>query len=423
MELIDLIIHPKNNFIQKQIILLACVLGFLFYINTASFMEIYQNKLKNEFTSKSQNEFIGSNFIIKNNQIDYYSDCILLSVGLINKGNNIFNQTISAPSIFGCNELKDFLIDSVIPQDFEILKNNLGFKNYGRYWHGSQIFTKPLILIGGLKAVAIVTMLLALLTYLLFIFISFRKLRFNSLYLLFPFLVYFNLNQFLLITHLVPILIPLLLSSILLMKDFKISKSRKYVMFLSGFYWWFFSYLVNPILLIAIPVSAFIVYSEVHSLPVKTKLKTVFSIIIFPSLGLLSSIFLKSILLLIVRSNEIQNFRDSNYWRFPITFEQSWQNINFYNNMTLYWWSVLILVLTCSVRISDINFYFYVFLFALGLLYPILLKSHTMHNFSGASSYPIIVASFLILRFIVGFFGLNKPLYSYIRLQRRKKKS
>jgi hypothetical protein len=410
----------KISFLQKHTLIISVVIGCLFYFNSGNFIEMYQNKLKHDFLSKTLEREIESNFIIKNNKIDNYSDCVLMSVGLINKGSNLFDHTILAPSIFGCNELKSFLLYNIIPKDFEILKNNLGFKNYGRYWNGSQIITKPILLIGGLKTVQLLTLLLGIFIYLIFVLITVRKLGFNSLFLLIPFLVNFNINQFFLVTHLIPIAIPLLMTSRLLKNNFEIGKLCKINMFIFGFYWWFFSYLVNPILLIAIPISAYIVYSELYSVPVRTRLKNIFNIVVFPCLGLLSSICLKFILIVIVKSDEIQNYRDSNYWRFPVDFKQSFQNINLYNNMTIYWVSALVVVFICSTKLYDINFYYYVFLFILGLLYPLFLKSHTMHNFSGASSYPIIVSTLLMLRFLSAIFVGSNSLYFNIKMFFRK---
>jgi hypothetical protein len=275
---------------------------------------------------------------------------------------------------------------------------------------GSQIITKPLLLLGGLALIKNCMIFFGVATYLIFAFTSIRSLKFNGLILVLPFFVYFNINQFLLLSHFIPIAIPLLMTVKLLHSNFVIDNSQKIGLFFYGFYWYFFSFLLNPILLVAIPAAAFVVFSELHSISAKIRIKKLLSISLLPNFGLACSIIVKYLLLFSIGSSEIDNYKSSPYWKDSVSFASGVKNIQSFNNYSIFWISIIAIICVCSVKMNNINIYFYLSLSLLGLVYPLLIPEHTLHTFSAASSYPLTISYFLILRFFANFFIGDKPL-------------
>ena len=169
--------------------LLALVLMTL--LNSDKITELYKINLGNDISKVSRfDKSINTNKIIKNNNIDSYTECALLSTGVINNHTdaNDFIKTIRSPSILGCKDLNKFLMFEIYPAE-KLGNTNNGFVNYDRFWHGYTILSKPLILLGGIRLLNIINVFLTFLATLIFLFFSIKKLGFKSLYIILPFLL------------------------------------------------------------------------------------------------------------------------------------------------------------------------------------------------------------------------------------------
>ena len=79
----------------------------------------------------------------------------------------------------------------------------------------------------------------------------------------------------------------------LINRDFKFDSSDLVDMFFYGFYWVFFCFLINPILVLSIPAATYVVFSEMNKTSALKRVKELAKIILLTSTGMVTSVIIK----------------------------------------------------------------------------------------------------------------------------------
>ena len=390
--------------------LLALVLMTL--LNSDKITELYKINLGNDISKVSRfDKSINTNKIIKNNNIDSYTECALLSTGVINNHNdaNDFIKTIRSPSILGCEDLNKFLMFEIYPAE-KLGNTNNGFVNYDRFWHGYTILSKPLILLGGIRLLNIINVFLTFLATLIFLFFSIKKLGFKSLYIILPFLIYVNISIVFFISSSLPLVLIFIATSIMLKYNFCITKCGRIHLFFYGFFWYFFCFLVNPVLISTIPACAYLIFVDSTKITTAYRIKTFLYILLLPVIGLLSSITAKILILKCFSIKSDGGLKSSYYWIYDVSFNQAIDNLLVFTNFEMFLLSLIILILfSPSLKMDDVSVYLFLIIVGATLAYPYFLPQHTIHSFSAGSSFGILSVSLIFLRAASGTF-LREPI-------------
>jgi hypothetical protein len=118
---------------------IALPILLLLFLNTNYVGNKYFERLKAEVNRIPDN--YPKNFFEDTVVLDTQTECAALSIGISSEKDNVFKRTFIPLDIWNCNIFKKYLIDGD--------ESNFEYVKYGRFWHGYQLFTKPLIIIGG----------------------------------------------------------------------------------------------------------------------------------------------------------------------------------------------------------------------------------------------------------------------------------
>lgn len=269
--------------------------------------------------------------------------------------------------------------------------------------------------IGGVKYLQIGTLLCALWLNFSFLKVSIKKLKANSLFVLLPYLISFNLNQFFLFSHLLPVAIPMAMTIRFMNRDFKFDSSDLVDMFFYGFYWVFFCFLINPILVLSIPAATYVVFSEMNKTSSLKRVKELAKIILLTSTGMVTSVIIKVGTVGFLTGRWSKNLEGSSYWNNHIKFGTAISNTVWANNNYIFLVSVIAVIAFCSSRSQPTNRFFYVLIVVIGLLYPWFLPSHTVHTWASGSAWPFNFAVLVSLRALLNPIIGENSMVSHIR--------
>jgi len=241
----------------------------------------------------------------------------------------------------------------------------------------------------------------------------------KSLYIILPFVIYINISLVFFISSSLPLILIFIATSIILKYNFCITKCGRIHLFFYGFFWYFFCFLVNPVLISVIPALSYLIFVDSTKKTTAYRITTFLYILLLPIIGLLSSITAK---ILILKSFSIKSdggFRSSSYWFYDVTFNQAIDNILKYTNFEMFLLSLVILTLfSPSLKMDDVSVYLFLIIVGFTLSYPYFLPEHTMHSFSAGSSFGMYSVSLIFLRAASGIF-LREPIMGrFLKLHR-----
>lgn len=322
--------------------------------------------------------------------LDTFTECAGLAIGI---GNNlskggVIEKTLRSSVIFSCEKLKSNL-NTIDPESIE---------DYGRFWHGYQIFTKPLIILGGIDLLRKFNFLITIIIFYLYIYIGMKKIGLMAVIPLMPFVVTFNPDILFLFTHSIFYNLSLVFSIYLLRTDFR-SPNLSYICFIYGCVAAFLSFLVYPVLYFSIPCAVYCIFAIKNVILIKDYYITTFRLIFFSLTGFILFWAYKFYLIYISGYTFNTNaIKQANDWsNFNITFYEVLSRTLFIK-FDIYFFIICVIVTGIIFKFKiKLNYLYYaVPALILTLLWLSIFRGHTIHGFSSVSVYGIIFSSLLL---------------------------
>jgi hypothetical protein len=389
--MINKLIHSKSlvNWILLFIlpILLLCV------VNTNFFSDLYFARLKTDVTRIPAH--YPTNFFEPTVVVDTVTECAGLSIGIKAVPSNFLSRTLTPFDIDNCDVLKTLLKSG---NDAEI-----NYIKYSRFWHGYQIISKPIILMGGVDFLKKINLLLLLSSLIVFITIGQRKLGALIFLPIMPFVVYWNTDPIFLLSHNISYFLPLYFMAYVMYCDFNI---KRISLIYYGFLCCFFTWLINPILFIAIPMVTHICFlmkqneNRTEIILQRAEFITVLNYAFYPCLGFFSAALVKWLTAAVIDPSlllEIPN----RLLMYSAIDSLSFQQVILRSLFIRFdWLSFCLSIVVFSFILRKYSALYSLSLLSLPLfitlLWPFLMRHHMVHGFSSVSFYGMCVMAVTI---------------------------